>query len=413
MPHGSAADIAESARALGLGPEVIAALHAQLPDVAERTIAAVTAEVPQYADALSREMATGIAAGVQMALAAFLRLAAGAGDRDPAAALDAAVRGAYELGRVEARSDRSVDALLAAYRVGARVAWHEQAATAVRHGLPAADVAILAALVFAYIDELSAASVAGHSAELAAAGRVRARHLADLGQALVAGEPADRLAARAERARWAPPTTLTAVLLPAARVHDATALFDARTLVLSDDLADGALPPQTGALLVPDAAPGRVDLFRTLRGRAAIVGPTRPWIAASASLDRAVRTAAAAAPQSGVLVDTEQHLTELVVRADAEALADLRAQILAPLADLRPATAERLAATLRAWFLHQGRRGAVAEHLVVHPQTVRYRMTQLRERYGDRLDPPAFVRDVVVALASDDDLGPGRSHPPT
>ena len=413
MPHGSAAEIAESARALGLGPEVIAALHTQVPDVADRTIAAVTAEVPQYGDTLSREMATGIASGVQMALAAFLRLAAGTGDRDPAAALDAAVRGAYELGRVEARSDRSVDALLAAYRVGARVAWHEQADTAVRHGLPAADVATFAALVFAYIDELSAASVAGHAAELAATGRVRARHLAELGLALLAGEPADRLAARAERARWVPPTTLTAVLLPAARVHDATALFDARVLVLSDDLADGPLPAETGALLVPDAAPRRADLLRALRGRAAIVGPTRPWTDASSSFDRAVRTAALAPLESGVLVDTEQRLTALVVGADPEALADLRVQVLAPLADLRPATAERLAATLRAWYLHQGRRGAVAEYLVVHPQTVRYRMTQLRERYGDRLDTPTFVRDVVVALASDDDLDGGRTDGPS
>jgi hypothetical protein len=413
MPHGSATDIAESARALGLGPEVIAALHAQLPDVADRTIAAVTAEVPQYADMLSRELATGIASGVQMALAAFLRLAAGTGHRDPAAALDAAVRGAYELGRVEARSDRSVVALLAAYRVGARVAWHEQADTVVRHGLPAADVAIFAALVFAYIDELSAASLAGHSAELAAAGRVRARHLAELGQALLAGEPVDLLAARAERARWASPSTLTAVLLPAARVHDATALFDVRTLVLSDDLADGPVPAETGALLVPDATPGRAELFRALRGRAAIVGPTRPWNDVATSFDRAVRTAALAPLESGVLVDTEQRLTALVVGADPEALADLRAQVLAPLADLRPATAARLAATLRAWVLHQGRRREVAEHLVVHPQTVRYRMTQLRERYGDRLNAPAFVQDLLVALASDDDLAPGRSDGPS
>jgi hypothetical protein len=380
MTHGSTADLTDRARAFGLAPEVIAALHAQLLDVAARTIAAVTAEVPQYADTLSREMAAGIAAGVQMALAAFLRLTAGAGAQDPGAALDAAVAGAYELGRVEARSHRSVDALLSAYRVGARVAWQEQADTAVRHGVPAASVANFAALVFAYIDELSAASVAGHAAELAAAGRVRARHLAELGQGLLAGEPADVLLARAERAQWPPPSTLTAVLLPAARVHDATASLDTRTLVLSDDLADGPVPAQTGVLLVPDAAPGRADVFRQLGDRAAIVGPARPWTKVSSSFDRAVRALAFVPLARGTPVDTEDRLTALVVSADPDAFADLRAQVLAPLADLRPATAERLAATLRSWLLHQGRRSAVAEHLVVHPQTVRYRMTQLRER---------------------------------
>lgn len=412
MAHGSAEDLTARARALGLAPEVIAALQAQLPDVAARTIAAVTAEVPQYADTLSREMADGIAEGVRMALAAFLRLAAGSDDQDPDAAIGAAAREAYELGRGEARAHRSVDALLAAYRVGARVAWQEQADTAVRHDVPAAIMARFAALVFAYIDELSAVSVAGHTAELAASGQVRARHLAELGKGLLAGEPADVLLARAERAQWAPPSTLTAVLLPAGRVHDAAPLLDVRTLVLSDDLADGPVPAQTGVLLVPDAAPGRTNLFRQLRGRAAIVGPSRPWNQVSASFDRAVRTLALAPLDRGALVDTEDQLAALVVSADPDALADLRAQALAPLADLRPATAERLAATLRSWLLHQGRRGAVAEQLGVHPQTVRYRMAQLRERYGDRLDDPERVLDLLVALALDGrDQRPGRGSP--
>jgi hypothetical protein len=412
MAHGSTTNLADRARALGLAPEVIAALRAQLPDVAARTIGAVTAEVPQYADTLSRDMAAGIASGVQMALATFLRLAAGTEEQDPGAAIDVAVTGAYDLGRVVARSHRSVEALLSAYRVGARGAWQEQAATAVRHGVPAGKVAAFAALVFAYIDELSAASVAGHTVELTATGRVRARHLAELAQALLAGESVDVLLARAERAQWAPPRTLTAVLLPAARVHDTTALLDARTLVLGDDLAEGPVPARTAALLVPDAATGRADLFRQLRGRAAVVGPTRPWSEVASSFRRAARVLASTFLDRGGLVDTEDRLTGLVVSADPEALADLRAQVLAPLADLRPATAERLAATLRAWYLHQGRRRTVAEHLVVHPQTVRYRMNQLRERYGDRLDDPELVRDLLVALATDD-LGDPQTDGPS
>jgi DNA-binding PucR family transcriptional regulator len=80
-------------------------------------------------------------------------------------------------------------------------------------------------------------------------------------------------------------------------------------------------------------------------------------------------------------------------------VADLRAQVLAPLADLRPATRQKLAETLRTWLLHQGRRDDVAAALFVHPQTVRYRMGQLRELYGDRLDDPDTVRDLTLALA--------------
>ena len=72
---------------------------------------------------------------------------------------------------------------------------------------------------------------------------------------------------------------------------------------------------------------------------------------------------------------------------------------LAPLADLRPATAERLTETLREWLLHQGRREEVATALQVHPQTVRYRMTQLRDLFGDRLTEPRTALELVVALA--------------
>ena len=63
-----------------------------------------------------------------------------------------------------------MDALLAAYRVGARVSWREMSATAVDGGLPAPTVAQFAELVFAYIDQLSAVSVAGHTDELATTG---------------------------------------------------------------------------------------------------------------------------------------------------------------------------------------------------------------------------------------------------
>ena len=81
------------------------------------------------------------------------------------------------------------------------------------------------------------------------------------------------------------------------------------------------------------------------------------------------------------------------------ALEDLRAQVLAPLDELRPAVAARLRETLRAWLLHHGRRDEVAAELFVHPQTVRYRMQQLRELYGDRLDDPVWVLRLTIALA--------------
>ena len=70
-----------------------------------------------------------------------------------------------------------------------------------------------------------------------------------------------------------------------------------------------------------------------------------------------------------------------------------------PSAKLRPATVDKLTETLRSWLLHQGRRDEVAAELFVHPQTVRYRMTQIREAFGDKLDDPATVQALIVALA--------------
>ncbi|MDT7538630.1 MAG: hypothetical protein QOI82_2215 [Actinomycetota bacterium] len=376
--------------AFALERSVVEALRAQLPVVAEHTVGAVTAEVPEYAGAFAGEMGATIQGAVQMALAGFLRLASQPGDSAP---LGPARDGAYALGRGEARGGRTADALLAAYRVGARVAWRELSATAVDRGLPAGTVAQFAELVFAYIDELSAASIAGHADEVATSGRVRQQYRERLGQALLSGTALPALEAMAERADWRPPAELTAVLLPAARTRDTVALLDPQTLTVPGDLVG---LEDVDVLLSPARRSG---LLRTLRGRAAVVGPTRPWNAVLSSFARAARLL----PIESRLVDSEQHLTTLVLTADADALADLRTQVLAPLADLRPGAADRLEETLRSWLLHQGRREEVASDLHVHPQTVRYRMTQLRELFGERLSDPETVLQLLVALAVGDE----------
>jgi hypothetical protein len=335
---------------------------------------------------------------VQLALGGFLSLVDrrdGAGPRTPTAP---AVEGAYQLGRGEARSGRTTEALLAAYRIGARVSWREMSTTAVRNGVDAEALVAFAELVFAYIDELSASSVAGHTDELATTGRVRQRLLERVAQGLLGGLPEQSVLEAAERAGWEPPTTLTAVLVPESQVRPVLAEVSVHTLHLPDppDLDEGAL------LLVPDAEGRRRSaLLRTLAGRGAVAGPARPWLQASASFDRARR-----ARSHGLGTDTEAHLPRLVLTADPEALSDLRAQALAPLDGLRPATAEKLAETLRAWLLHQGRREEVARVLFVHPQTVRYRMGQLRELYGERLDDPESVLALVIALGADRPAGP-------
>ena len=402
-PAGSAT--VRGAADLQLDHAVLRVLRERLPAIATTTVAAVVDEVPDYRGALGGVAGDTIERAVQMAIAGFLKLAGGGRDVDASTPLGPTREGAYALGRGEARGGRSMDSLLAAYRVGARVSWRELARAAAEAGLPATTMAKFAELLFAYIDELSAASVAGHTDELTTSGRVRDRYRERLGQHLLAGASADVLTAAAARAEWATPTSLTAVLLPAAGARRALASLGTDTLQLGEDLQglEHVDPddPLT-LLLVPDAdGPGRLHLLRVLAGRHAVVGPPRPWAEARSSYDRAARTVGVArSTRTGAPVDTEEHLAHLVLTADPEALSDLRARVLAPLAELAPGTRDRLAETLLSWLLHQGRRDAVAAELHIHAQTVRYRMGQLRELYGDRLSDPAAVRELVIALSA-------------
>lgn len=386
-----------------LTPKVVAELRATLPAAAARTVAAVTEQVPEYSRAvIAPDTARTIEASVELALATFLRLATDEGVGDPAAQLAPALEGAYALGRGEAREGRTMEALLAAYRVGARAAWQEVSALLVRRRVAAATVARFAELVFAYIDELSGASAAGHRDELATSGRVREQLFERLAHALLIGESPDQLVLRAERAGWSPPDTITVVVLRSAHTANATRLLDARTLRLAGDLAPELASDEMAVLLVPDAHRSRAALRAALVGRGAITGPTRPWTEAHMSYRRVLHARELLPMPGDEPLDTEDHLVTLVVTADPDALRDLRTRALEPLADLRPATAERLIETLRAWLLHQGRREDVASDLNVHPQTVRYRMTQLRELFGARLIDPDTTLELIVALSSDE-----------
>jgi hypothetical protein len=80
---------------LVLNDLVVTALQGVLPAVAEHTVAAVTVEVPSYADAFSGRMGRRIEGAVKMALGAFLQLAARPHDSDPGPTLSPASTRCY------------------------------------------------------------------------------------------------------------------------------------------------------------------------------------------------------------------------------------------------------------------------------------------------------------------------------
>jgi PucR C-terminal helix-turn-helix domain len=397
------------AAGLDLGDQVVARMRTQLPVVAERTVAAVIAEVPGYSGppgpgGPDRET---LEQGVEMALRGFLTVVSTRRDSDSSSPMAPALDAAYALGRGEAGSGRSMDALLAAYRVGARVAWRELAGAAVAEGLTAQTMVSFAELVFAYIDELSAASLVGHADQLATTGRVRQRYLERLAHSLLVGAPSEQLATAADRADWEPPEQLIAVILPESQVRSVLPRLDPRTLQPVEELPGLPGTDQASVLLVAAGGQDRAPLIRSLGAVPAIVGSSRPWTQVDASYERALHARRLGLGAAGGPVDTDLFLPEIVLGADPDALGDLRARVLAPIRALRPDPARRLTDTLRSWLLHSGRRDAVAADLVVHPQTVRYRMGQVRDLYGDRLNEPRTILELTIALG----VPPGPSGP--
>ena len=393
-----------------------------MPSTADRTVQAIQAEVPAYSGALGGRLGAGIRQGVQVSLDRFVELAGlgWAADDHDSTPLGDAVGVARALGAAEARSGRSLEALLTAYRVGARVAWRDLAETAVAAGVEVAELSWLAETVFAFIDELSAASAAGHARELSVTSRDRERAREALAQALLDGADAAQLRRRATEAGWPIPSTVTTVLLESdsstelrVRLGETTLTgeyggFIARGVAVGETAEGGATKP-LAVLLVPDAR--RDTLARTLGRTTGVLGPTVAWTAVPEAVRRSAR-ALDLAPSHDGLIDTDDHLTALVVTADPAALAELRVRVLAPLDGYRAGTRERLIETLRSWLLHQGRREAVAAALFVHPQTVRYRVQQLREAFGDDLTDPEKVAALVVALAHRTPEEPGSGEGP-
>jgi sugar diacid utilization regulator len=153
----------------------------------------------------------------------------------------------------------------------------------------------------------------------------------------------------------------------------------------------------------PDAPGQRERLARLLAGCAAVVGPAVPLD--NLPLGDRIARVATDLRRSGVLRDrpvfVDDHLGALIIHREPRLLEGLQRRRLAPLQGAAPGTRATLQDTLRAWLVHMGDNRRVAEELHVHPQTVRYRLTRLRELFGEDLDDPRLRLELLLALAWD------------
>lgn len=335
----------------------------------------------------------GIRQGVEVALSQFVDLIAEPG-------LDRADRDAIyrALGAGEYSERRSLDALLAAYRLGARVSWRRVSQLAIDAGHDRRTLALLAEAVFAYIDEVSALSAEGYAqAQSAAAGeheRLR-RHLAALLLDPAASE--DAVVAAAEQAGWDPAARLAALAWRGsgrrlrARLPAGTPVAEA-----------GADEPEGGVAFIADPdAPGLRRQLERGDDRTMVLGPTVELGAAASGAARArdvLRLVEAGAIDASGFTLADDHLGALIAHGDERVLAELSRQRLSPLDTETAASRVRLAQTLRAWLDHHGEVARVAAELHIHPQTVRYRLARLRDLFGEALEDPASRFELALAL---------------
>ncbi len=288
----------------------------------------------------------------------------------------------FNLGRGELRQGRTLEALLAAYRAGARVSWRRIADAAAAGGATQAELTSLAESIFAYIDEISSISAEGYAAEQAAnAGESQRRRERAVRALVDPTATAERVEAECTAASWRLPKSAAALVTR-----------EERPASLASRLGEGVIAGSIGdglaCAVVPDAeSPGRrAEVDGGMRGRSAAIGPAGEAASLARSLERARLTLmlaeSARLPVTGVL-RAQEHLAALIVGGDPLLLAEHARRELAPLDDETEASRERLLETLEAWLAHPARPTEIARAIHVHPQTARYRLRRLRELLGE------------------------------
>jgi PucR C-terminal helix-turn-helix domain len=377
-----------------LPPEIVAVLRSALDEVGDEMIEAV-ATIPAYARPLEGPLGDGIREGVQAALRHLLAEIEAGG---PVARPDV-----YSaLGRGEMHAGRSLESLLSAYRLGARVAWRRFAAVGVQEGLEPDVLYLLAESIFAYIDVLSAESAEGYALEQSAvAGEadLQRRRLVRMLVREPALDPAAVQAAAAD-AGWTLPRSVAVLAIGGENRTAAVARLPAGTI--SEAIGELAC-----AVLDDPDGPGRRGIIEraveVTRARAGL-GTTVEWSQAGVSFARARAALELAAEDGTPLVVARERTGDLLLRRDPALAAELAADRLAPLDGLSAGSRRRLQRTLQVWLAEQGRLGAVAAALGIHPQTARYRLGRLRELFGDALEDPdgRFWLELALRARRDD-----------
>ncbi|NYH78257.1 hypothetical protein FHR84_001579 [Actinopolyspora biskrensis] len=387
-------------------------LRPEIPSLANQILTEIQRQIPEYARPLDRNYVYAIRRGIEEALGRFVERIA-----DPATPLRRCAEVHRALGKAEMREGRSLDSLQAAYRIGARLAWRRVANLSERVRIAPRTTLLLGEAIFAHIDELTTLSVEGYAAAQARAAGTIARRRRRLLELLVSEPqaPARTVEDAASTAQWKLPGQVTVAAL---EQYERTDPSTTTPLAQWNALVD--LECAEPHVLVPSdhGEPDRIDWAAELAGWRVVLGSPVPLHRADKSL-RWCRSLMGLI-RSGAWPDRRvnhchEDLSSILLLQDEHLVRELARRRLSPLTELRPKQRARLAATLLSWLQTRGGAPEVAQRLRVHPQTVRYRLRQLDELFGQDLHDPEVRFDMEIALRASNmltgDDGTGTEWP--
>ncbi|MFD0683503.1 helix-turn-helix domain-containing protein [Actinomadura fibrosa] len=320
-------------------------------------------------------------------------------------AWDAVTRIFERIGAHEARSGRSLDGLQTAIRVCGQVACRRFIKDARRLGWSLDTLGLITESLFVFLERVASAAGQGYARAQGELAGERERYRGRLRDLLVMDPPASAEAIEelARSAGWQTPRTLAAVAVrpdPDRAVPVLPPAF----------LADWHAPAPY--LIWPDPdGPGRDRRLAAIgTARSAAIGPTVPPARAALSLRWA--RCGLALIERGVLPGKEplrclDHLPSLVAAQSEELLDVALGNRLAPLMALPPHRRDALSRTLLTYMECRDNAVAAAERLLVHEQTVRYRIRRLEEVLGGVMTDPDRRIELLLLLHHLVRLDPG------
>ncbi|TDD75807.1 PucR family transcriptional regulator [Actinomadura darangshiensis] len=384
----------------GLPPEVAGPMLPHLEAAAVEMVEEIQGLVPEYArppdSRYGRRMRWAVAETVRQFVDAIGR---------PDMEWEK-VTGIFEgIGAYEARKGRSLDGLQTAVRVSGQVACRRFIKDARRLDWSLDTLGSITESLFVFLERVASAAAQGYAHAQGELAGERERFRWRLRDLLVMDPPAsaEAVAELAKSAGWPVPRTLAAVALRPGPDRDVPVL---PPMFLVDWHAADPY------LICPDPdGPGRDRLLAAIkRTRSAAIGPAVPPSRAALSLRWAQRGLALV--ERGVLPGKEplrclDHLPSLVA-AESEEVLDVALETrLAPLMKLPPHRRDALSRTLLTYMECRDNAVAAAERLLVHEQTVRYRIRRLEEALGGVMSDPDRRIELLLLLHHMVRLDPG------